>query len=976
MILQSSIRKGLRSLSLVGLAAIAALSVAIAGTPGFPFIEDFLNDNLKDAATTAEWDTNAPGTLRLRSFTSLGVVDNTDLLRIPLGGQGEVPTTSRDILLGDLDGDGDLDAAVGNTGSGSSGEVNQIYINNNGQFNIAPTPLGTDSRRTRGLAIGDLDRDGDLDIVAGNFQQEAVYYLNDGSGNFSGGTVIAARAGNTWRVALVDVDGDADLDLIETMSTDRNFLYMNRFTEDGGEFSFASPIPITSESFATRSIALGDLDNDGDTDFIAGDQDTGNHIYRWFEGEFFARGVVHANTNRTFAVALADINGDGWLDLVEGNGGLATQIYLNQGIANPGFFSNPVSLSDSDPDHVTVALITRDIDRDGDIDIVEGNNGVWDDDNDGGACLETPPPGFTPCVAQPVRVFLNNGDGSFASGISYDPPEIQKVYGMAAGDVDGDEKLDFVTAHSLINSGGPAAPASNAVYMNVGDVVANSDQQQLEGFAISTEVNRGDAASISTAKLTVDKLQAAALADLDFYVSNNGGLTFLPITPTIPVAFANGNLNQLLWKVEMLTASPNAAQLPAINQIEIAANGRPTFTNIGPLNEIEGQPVSATATLADYFDDPDGHALTFQVVSGLPVGTGLSVDAKTGSLLGVLTNEDALASPIALIATAYDGASSRSGTITINVAASVNDAPIAADDGPYAVDEGGSIASTFNVLDNDTDAENEPLNAVLVAAPANAALFELKPDGTFDYTHDGSETTADSFTYRAADAVNQSNIATVSITINPVNDAPVISLIGAATVEVKVGDSYTDAGASADDAEDGDISASIVTGGDVVDPNTVGTYVITFNVVDSGGLAATQVTRTVNVVSNAAPVITLLGSSPVNLTVGDSYTDAGATAADAEDGDISADIVVGGDTVNTATAGTYVITYNVSDSDGNAAAEVTRTVVVSEAPPPPPPPPPPSGGGGGGITGIWELIGLMFVGLAGLRRRRAGKILG
>jgi hypothetical protein len=77
------------------------------------------------------------------------------------------------------------------------------------------------------------------------------------------------------------------------------------------------------------------------------------------------------------------------------------------------------------------------------------------------------------------------------------------------------------------------------------------------------------------------------------------------------------------------------------------------------------------------------------------------------------------------------------------------------------------------------------------------------------------------------------------------------------------------------------------------------------------------------------------------LTVGDAYEDAGATAEDAEDGDLSADIVVGGDTVDTAVAGTYVITYNVTDSAGNAAAEVIRTIDVSN------PAPRPTGGGGG-----------------------------
>ena len=79
------------------------------------------------------------------------------------------------------------------------------------------------------------------------------------------------------------------------------------------------------------------------------------------------------------------------------------------------------------------------------------------------------------------------------------------------------------------------------------------------------------------------------------------------------------------------------------------------------------------------------------------------------------------------------------------------------------------------------------------------------------------------------------------------------------------------------------------------------------------------------------PVITLVGSATVTLTVGQSYTDAGATASDNKDGNITANIVTTG-TVNTAIAGTYTITYNVSDAAGNTATPVTRTVIVELAP--------------------------------------------
>ncbi|WP_255572887.1 reprolysin-like metallopeptidase [Hanstruepera marina] len=175
----------------------------------------------------------------------------------------------------------------------------------------------------------------------------------------------------------------------------------------------------------------------------------------------------------------------------------------------------------------------------------------------------------------------------------------------------------------------------------------------------------------------------------------------------------------------------------------------------------------------------------------------------------------------------------------------------------------------------------------------------------------------------------------------PDTTPPVITLNGSSTIDLELGESYTELGATATDNVDGDISANIVIGGDSVDSNTVGTYVITYNVSDAAGNAATQVTRTVNVnPDTTAPIISLNGASVINLTVGDSYTELGATATDNLDGDISANIVIAGDTVDGNTAGTYVVTYNVSDSSGNAADEVIRTVNVSE----------PSNGCSGGIN--------------------------
>ena len=78
------------------------------------------------------------------------------------------------------------------------------------------------------------------------------------------------------------------------------------------------------------------------------------------------------------------------------------------------------------------------------------------------------------------------------------------------------------------------------------------------------------------------------------------------------------------------------------------------------------------------------------------------------------------------------------------------------------------------------------------------------------------------------------------------------------------------------------------------------------------------------------PEITLVGDAEISVEQGEAFVDPGATAEDNRDGDISGDIVVGGDVVNTNVLGDYVITYNVSDDAGNPAVEVTRTVHVVE----------------------------------------------
>ena len=121
-------------------------------------------------------------------------------------------------------------------------------------------------------------------------------------------------------------------------------------------------------------------------------------------------------------------------------------------------------------------------------------------------------------------------------------------------------------------------------------------------------------------------------------------------------------------------------------------------------------------------------------------------------------------------------------------------------------------------------------------------------------------------------------------------------------------------------------------------PDVVGVHTLIFTVTNSVGESAFDtvvVTATQAPVVNPGedtilPVITMLGSSTINLIVGDTYLDSGAMASDNKEGVISSSRMVTINNVNTAVAGTYTVTYDVKDLAGNSAIQVVRTVIVSE----------------------------------------------
>ena len=149
--------------------------------------------------------------------------------------------------------------------------------------------------------------------------------------------------------------------------------------------------------------------------------------------------------------------------------------------------------------------------------------------------------------------------------------------------------------------------------------------------------------------------------------------------------------------------------------------------------------------------------------------------------------------------------------------------------------------------------------------------------------------------------------------------APVVTLSGNSSINVEQGTSFTDPGASAQDAVDGVVQVTV---SGSVNVDTAGTYILTYTATDSAGNTAT-VDRTVTVADTTAPVVTLIGSGSITLAADATYSESGANATDSVDGVVAVTIT---GSVGSA-AGEYRITYSATDAAGNTGS-VQRIVIV------------------------------------------------
>ncbi len=359
-----------------------------------------------------------------------------------LGGYQEQPIWSSatrystlNVLLGDLDGDGDRDLLFG-TATPRLGiwldprpDSPPSIFHPEPDREVLPAALNATAADYR---LGDVDGDGDLDLVrildpgVGNLT--CGVHLNrfspEGLASFFPDTAAwtAPATSRTISLALGDLDGDGDLDLVRgTLVGAGTDVFLNT----GSAELYGATSDWSCEPTAGTSVRLFDADGDGDLDLLAANSDgtpLGARLYRNLSPrlEVAARATLVAAA-ATRALALGDVNGDGYPDLVCGNDGY-TQLHLNLPGLFPGrFFSPAAAWTVPFQTRHTQALALGDVDGDGRPDLVLGNRN------------------------EESFLYLGAGTG-FASVPAWNSPSAptRATTSLALGDVDGDGYLDLV----------------------------------------------------------------------------------------------------------------------------------------------------------------------------------------------------------------------------------------------------------------------------------------------------------------------------------------------------------------------------------------------------------------------------------------------------------------------------------------------------------------------------------------------------
>lgn len=278
-------------------------------------------------------------------------------------------------------------------------------------------------------AAGDADGDGDPDLVLAMEFQPNILLLNDGAGRFTDASGQLPRAAHDSEdVAFADFDGDGDLDLALVSEDDRtDELYINDGT---GRFADASGRLGADD--VSNALAVLDLNGDGAPDILTGnigiDRALINDGQGGFRDETAERWPQAADQDsRTQDLELADVDGDGALDVIVGNEG-QDRLYLNRG----GRLEDATAARLPARDDETREIRAADIDADGDLDLLVANVEF---------AMQAP--------ADDV-LLLNDGSGVFAAAdAAWLPEGGRSNFTVQTADLDRDGDLDVLAPSTV-----------------------------------------------------------------------------------------------------------------------------------------------------------------------------------------------------------------------------------------------------------------------------------------------------------------------------------------------------------------------------------------------------------------------------------------------------------------------------------------------------------------------------------------------
>jgi hypothetical protein len=337
--------------------------------------------------------------------------------------------TSASVSLGDIDRDGDLDIVLA---KGRHWPLDNLILRNDGKGNFTTEKLPAEADRTYSAALADLDGDGSLDLVVSNDRPDRkVIYLNDGRGNFRTAGTFGRPEWSTRYITVADLNGDGRPDIIVANRSSNPAKPVPCFVcLNDGKGGFPTEIPLPTQS--ATIIVAADLDADGKIDLFVPHRDGGQSLIFWNggTGKFPAAPVpVGPKESNVRAAVAADIDGDRVVDLVVGDAKTGMFIYRGRG---QRMLAAPVPLGEKSGAPYSIAVM--DLNRDGKLDLVVGRQEAR------GSIF------FNQSSTKELHfdeVSWGDGQGT--------------VYGVALGDLDGDGWPDIVAARS---------EAPNAIWFN------------------------------------------------------------------------------------------------------------------------------------------------------------------------------------------------------------------------------------------------------------------------------------------------------------------------------------------------------------------------------------------------------------------------------------------------------------------------------------------------------------------------------